>query len=249
MKNNILSIITPVLNGAKFIEKNIQSIQTLEVPYEHIIVDGGSTDGTLEIIQKFPHLILLNQTNKLGMYAAISQGFSASCGQYLAYVNADDQVVKDGFERMFNVISNDDKLDLIYSDSEFFYSATGQTKRSNGAPQAKFLLQHGLMPFIQPSTIYRKDTYLEYAALNYTDFKICGDLDMFYRMSLNPNFSYKYVPVLSSTFLKYGESLGDRNTTLYLEEIQKNKLPKPGLLVRIIFKLVRIWTNLFISHS
>lgn len=249
MKNNMLSIITPVLNGAKFIEKNIQSVKALDIPHEHIIVDGGSTDGTIELIQKFPHIILIRQTDKMGMYAAISQGFLVSSGQFLAYVNADDQVVKGGFERMFNVISKDDKLDLIYSDSEFFYSSTGETKRSNGAPLAKLLLQHGLMPFIQPSSIYRKDTYMKYASLNYIDFKICGDLDMFYRMSLNPNFNYKYVPVLSSTFLKYGESLGDRNTQLYVEEIRKNKLPKPSLQIRIMFKLIRIWTNLFISHS
>ena len=46
----MISIVTPVLNGAKFIEKNIQSIQKLTIPFEHIIVDGGSTDDTLNIV-------------------------------------------------------------------------------------------------------------------------------------------------------------------------------------------------------
>ena len=47
----MLSIITPVLNGEKFIEKNIISIQELSIPFEHIIVDGGSTDGTIDILK------------------------------------------------------------------------------------------------------------------------------------------------------------------------------------------------------
>ena len=48
----MISIITPVLNSSKFIQSNIESIEKLSIPYEHIIVDGGSTDGTIEIINK-----------------------------------------------------------------------------------------------------------------------------------------------------------------------------------------------------
>ena len=57
----MLSIITPVLNGEKFIEKNIISIQELSIPFEHIIVDGGSTDGTIDILKKFKHISVVNQ--------------------------------------------------------------------------------------------------------------------------------------------------------------------------------------------
>jgi len=71
----MLSIVTPVLNGIKFIQNNIESIQKLSINYEHIIVDGGSTDGTVELVSKYPHIKLLHQNDKTGMYGAIHQGF------------------------------------------------------------------------------------------------------------------------------------------------------------------------------
>ena len=70
----MLSIITPVLNGEKFIEKNIISIQELSIPFEHIIVDAGSTDGTIDILKKFKHISVVNQKRLTGMYGAIDLG-------------------------------------------------------------------------------------------------------------------------------------------------------------------------------
>jgi glycosyltransferase involved in cell wall biosynthesis len=57
----LLSIITPVLNGVNYIEKNILSILQLKIKYEHIIIDGGSIDGTIDIIKKYEHVKLFTQ--------------------------------------------------------------------------------------------------------------------------------------------------------------------------------------------
>ena len=70
----MISIITPVLNGEAFIEKNILSISQLKLPYEHIIVDGGSTDNTINIVKKYSYIKLINQETNNGMYDAIRKG-------------------------------------------------------------------------------------------------------------------------------------------------------------------------------
>ena len=93
----MISIITPVLNGEAFIEKNILSISQLKLPYEHIIVDGGSTDNTVGIIRKYNHIKLINQEANNGMYDAIRIGFESSKYDYITYVNCDDQIFANNF--------------------------------------------------------------------------------------------------------------------------------------------------------
>ena len=110
----MLSIITPVLNGRKFIQNNIESIQKLTIPYEHIVVDGGSTDGTIEYVSQFPHIKLLHQQENSGMYGAIHQGFMESKGAYFTWVNCDDKIISLGYDKMYEVIV-DNKFDLVFS--------------------------------------------------------------------------------------------------------------------------------------
>jgi glycosyltransferase involved in cell wall biosynthesis len=87
----LVSIITPVLNGAKWIEYCIKSILNQDYPkIEHIIVDGGSTDETLEICQNYPHLIIHSQKDR-GQSHAINKGFAMAQGEILAWLCADDE--------------------------------------------------------------------------------------------------------------------------------------------------------------
>jgi glycosyltransferase involved in cell wall biosynthesis/ADP-heptose:LPS heptosyltransferase len=86
----LVSIITPVLNGSKWIESCIQSVSNQDYPkIEHIIVDGGSTDGTLDICRKYPHLIIQTKKDR-GQSHAINKGFSMAQGDILAWLCADD---------------------------------------------------------------------------------------------------------------------------------------------------------------
>ncbi|MCG6553725.1 MAG: glycosyltransferase [Candidatus Magnetominusculus sp. LBB02] len=92
-----ISIITPSLNKAKYLAEAIESVIKQDYPnFEHIIVDGGSTDATIEILNSYPHLIWKSEQDK-GQSDAMNKGFSMSSGQIITYLNADDYFMPGAF--------------------------------------------------------------------------------------------------------------------------------------------------------
>ncbi|WP_426091847.1 glycosyltransferase [Flavobacterium sp. DSR3-2] len=235
----MISIITPVLNGADFIENNIKSIEKLTIPFEHIIVDGGSTDGTLEIIQRFSNVKVIHQKEGRGMYHAIHLGFKESIGDIITWVNSDDIILNNGFEKLYTTIVNS-KSDVVYSDAFFINISGKRIKNVKGRYFAKFLLKNGIFPFIQPSAIFTKKLYYKVGGFDFINFKIAGDLDLFYRFSLLKEVKFKKIKKYSVEFLKYGDSLGDKNTVLANKERDRANIPIPTLIIRIFNKIVSL---------
>lgn len=93
VKKIYFSIITPVYNGEEYIEQCILSVKNQTYKnYEHIIMDGGSTDNTVKIAKKYIgtyNLKVISQTDN-GMYDAIAKGFDLSSGNVISWLNADD---------------------------------------------------------------------------------------------------------------------------------------------------------------
>lgn len=230
----MLSIITPNLNNDKYLEGNILSISKLNVPFEHIVVDGGSTDDSLEIIKKYPHIKLLHQRVNNGMYGAIDQGIMESTGEYIAYINADDRIISSNFKMVYEIIMTL-KYNVIYSDGDYYFSNDDKLKFGKGRRFGKFFLKNGIMPAIQPSIIFSRKTYDEVGGLRYDKFKICGDLDLFIRIARITKIKFKYIPKKTVVFMKRGDSLGDLNEKTFLKELKDNNLPKPNFLIRILY--------------
>lgn len=231
----MISIITPNLNNAKYIEDNILSIQKLTIPFEHIIVDGGSTDESLEIIAKYPHIKLLHQKEKTGMYGAIDEAIKECRGNFITWVNADDRIRADGFKKINDfILKSKVDYDIIYSDGDYFFIHNNYTEFGKGRRFGKFFLKHGCMPAIQPSIFFSKKIYDTVGGFRYDKFKICGDLDLFVRIARVKESKFKYLPISSTIFMKRGDSFGDLNNKGYLEEIKNNNMPTPNLWVRIL---------------
>jgi glycosyltransferase involved in cell wall biosynthesis len=86
----LVSVVTPSLNQARFIDAAVRSVLEQDYPHlEHIVVDGGSTDGTLEILRRHQHLRSLSEPDA-GQADAIAKGFRLAQGDVFAWLNADD---------------------------------------------------------------------------------------------------------------------------------------------------------------
>ena len=105
----LISVITVVVNGEKYLEKAILSIaeQTYD-NVEYIIIDGGSTDGTLDIISKHEGLIDFWISEKdSGLYNAMNKGIKLSKGDFIGFVGSDDFLYKNSLEKLAKVAKNE----------------------------------------------------------------------------------------------------------------------------------------------
>ena len=112
-----VSIITVVFNGENIIEKTMQSVLDQTYPnIEYIIVDGKSTDKTLQIIEKYKERIavLISEKDK-GLYDAMNKGLSAATGDYVWFMNGGDQI--NDADVLTTIFSQNIDADIFYSDT------------------------------------------------------------------------------------------------------------------------------------
>ena len=95
-----ISVITPSFNSGEYLEDAIQSVLIQQYPsFEHIVVDGGSTDGTMDILRKYNHITWISEPDK-GQSDAMNKGFKMSTGDIIVYLNADDYFLPGAFNRV-----------------------------------------------------------------------------------------------------------------------------------------------------
>lgn len=110
-----ISIITPSYNQAEFIERTILSIQNQGYKnFEHIVMDGGSTDGTLAILKKYSDKIIWKSEKDNGQSDAINKGLKLATGDIIAYLNSDDTYEPDAFQEVVNFFKKNETKKWVY---------------------------------------------------------------------------------------------------------------------------------------
>lgn len=154
-----VSIITVVYNNEIEIEKTIQNVlkQTYE-SLEYIVVDGASSDGTLEIIKKYSHRLKYISEPDKGIYDAMMKGVNMASGEWLLFRNCGDYFISPtAIEDVFSHYT-DNNEDFILTNSRFF-KEWGFCDMKPSILNAHYL---DSMPVIHPSTFIRRNTQLKY---------------------------------------------------------------------------------------
>lgn len=212
MRNPKISIVMPAFNAEKFIQTSIESIisQTYQ-NFELLIINDGSSDNTLEIIEKFKkqdeRIILINR-KKSDLATSLNQGISLCKGQYIARMDADDIAIPERLNVQLNFLVNNPSIDLVASNVIFFTNnkvAGVSDFRLHKTKKLKFYLNTIGLPhptWMARSNFYRRFNYdskvntvedqdLLMRAEQSCKFYLLKDPLLFYRVH-KENSSYKY---------------------------------------------------------
>jgi glycosyltransferase involved in cell wall biosynthesis len=112
----LVSVITPVFNGERTLQRAHDSLKWQSVPWQHIVVDDGSTDGTADVIQELardPRVITVRTENR-GISAAHNTGIDLSSGDFIAFLDADDEYLPDHLSAHVAAMLEQPEVDLFW---------------------------------------------------------------------------------------------------------------------------------------
>lgn len=190
-----VSLITAVFNNREYIEDCIKSVlgQTYR-NLEYIIVDGGSTDGTLDIIKKYEGRISMwvSEPDR-GIYDAMNKGIRMATGDVIGFLNSDDFYADQGvIEKVAEVFMNYG-IQSVYGDLVYVNKNDNRIIRYWKAGEYREgLINWGWMP-PHPTFFVKKETYEKYGCFD-TNLKIAADYELILRFLKKQNITTHYIP-------------------------------------------------------
>lgn len=195
-----ISVVTPSLNQGQFINDTIASVQDQNYPdFEHIIIDGGSTDNTIEILESYNHLKWISEKDN-GQADAINKGFKMASGEIIAWLNSDDYYDANIFKTVVSYFELNPTCKFLYGDityideyNKFLYKLTRDEMTYENLQIAPDVVR-------QPSCFWHKDVLQRVGFLN-DKLNIVMDYEYFLRVGRK--FKFHYIPYNLSFFRSY----------------------------------------------
>lgn len=178
-----ISIITPSYNQGQFLEETIKSVLNQNYPYlEYIIIDGGSTDNSVEIIRRYEDKLAYWVSEKdNGQAHAINKGFRRATGDIIAWLNSDDLYLPGTLKKVADFFEKKPQIDVVYGDIEIIDNK-GKVLGIKKVVPFNFksqLFSASLVP--QPATFWRKKVIKKIGFLN-EKYQYQMDYEYFLRM-------------------------------------------------------------------
>ena len=238
-----ISIVTACYNMAKYIEQTIRSILSQDYEnLEYIIIDGGSTDGTQDIIEKYrDSLAFYVSEPDNGMYDAINKGFAHATGDVLAWLNADDVYLPGALHTVNKIFSTFEDVEWINGRNAYLSSdgmITHILPKNAIRTRRDFIngwCRDELLGFaMQEGMFWRKRLMDRVGPLNLA-YKYAGDYDLWMRFAEETDIYYVNTPL--SVYRRRKDCLSTVQLKGYLEEVRKihsGKPRYPGLIWRLV---------------
>jgi len=186
------SVVTPSLNQASFIEGNIRSVLDQGYPdFEHIIVDGQSTDGTVSILETHGHLRWVSERDR-NMTQALNKGFRMATGEVIAWLNADDRYAPGAFERVAALLEPRGEARIVVGDALVKDLVDGREYVAKGRPFTHDdVVRFWTGPYFlhQPAIFFLKRLLEEEGYLD-EDLGLAADYELWTRLSRRHPFLY-----------------------------------------------------------
>ena len=180
----LVSIITTVRNGSATLERTIRSVQSQTYsPIEYIVIDGGSTDGTLEIIQSYDGFIDYWMSEPdAGMYDGINRGLAAATGRYVAILNSDDWLSSDQIELAVDSLLRS-RADFVFGNI-WMHGWEGRDVFMRGRPDYGSVIRHTLDGLFHTTIVCERELFERFGLFR-TNLTVASDYDWLLRLHLH----------------------------------------------------------------
>jgi glycosyltransferase involved in cell wall biosynthesis len=210
------SIITPSLNQGRFLPDCVESVLAQTgVEIEHIVTDAGSTDETLEVLARYPHLKWKSEADK-GMSDGINKGFAQASGDWVMWLNCDDYLLPGSLAKIAAHIQKDSDLDVVHGDCFFVREDKTPMRRKRDTPVDEWDLLFIGCCIPSTSTFYKR-RILDDGQLLDINYKNCMDWEYYLRLIRN-GYRFAYVPEAIAGFRWYEQSTTQQHWQRMIDE-------------------------------
>lgn len=191
-----ITVVTPSYNQGQYLEQTIKSVLTQDYPnLEYIILDGGSTDQSVSIIERYDSSLTYWVSEPDGGQAeAIAKGFDMATGDIIAWLNSDDVYLPGTLQKVSEAYNANPSAEWWIGNTFMINPQNRVIVRWYARSTNLQKLLYSGMTAAQPSTFWKRDKYFEYGKLD-TQMQFCFDYD------LNIRFAQRTVPIYVDAFL------------------------------------------------
>ncbi len=203
-KTPLVSIVTPSFNQRQYLEKTIQSVLSQDYPaLEYFVIDGGSSDGSVEIIKKYQDRLAgwVSEPDQ-GQTDAINKGFSMCRGEIMAWLNSDDVYLPGAIRSAVEFLTANPEVGMVYGDTDLIDSEGRVIGRFNARQTSYQRLLRGGVYIPQPAAFWRRELWERAGPLD-PSFYFAMDYDLWVKFArVSP---IRYIPRLWAAFRVHSE--------------------------------------------